>query len=38
VSSAKGSGGDLDSALGVNLIGMDELVAMMDDYAAVASF
>ncbi len=38
VSSAKGSGGDLDSALGVNLIGMDELVAMMEDYAAVASF
>jgi len=38
VSSAKESGGDLDPALGVNLIGMDELVAMMEDNAAVASF
>jgi sulfur relay (sulfurtransferase) DsrF/TusC family protein len=38
VSSTKESRGDFDSALGVNLIGMDELVAMMDDYAAVASF
>jgi len=35
---AKESGGDLNSALGVNLIGMDELVSMMEDYAAVASF
>ena len=38
VSSAKESGGALDSALGVNLIGMDELVTMMEDYVAVASF
>jgi hypothetical protein len=38
VTSPKESGGDLDSALGANLIGMDELVAMMEDYAAVTSF
>ena len=38
VSSAKESGGDFDSALGVNLIGLDELVTLMDAYAAVASF
>ena len=37
-SSAKEPRGDIDSALGVNLIAMDELVAMMDGYAAVASF
>lgn len=38
VKSAKESEGDLDPALGVNPIGMDELVAMMKDNAAVASF
>lgn len=38
VSSPKESKEDLDPALGVNPIGMDELVAMMDEYAAVASF
>ena len=38
VSSAKKSEVDLDPALGVNLIGMDELVTMMKDNAAVASF
>jgi len=38
VSRAKGSGGDIDPALGVNLIGMGDLVTMMEDYAAVATF
>jgi sulfur relay (sulfurtransferase) DsrF/TusC family protein len=38
VGSWKESGGDIDSTLGVNLIGMDDLVTMMKDYAAVASF
>ena len=38
VSSQKESEGDLDPALGVNTIGMNALVAMMKDYAAVASF
>ena len=38
VSSTKESREDLDPALGVNQIGMDELVAMMRDYSAVASF
>jgi sulfur relay (sulfurtransferase) complex TusBCD TusD component (DsrE family) len=38
VSSAKDSGGDLDPALGVNPISMDELVTMMRDNSAVASF
>ena len=38
VGSGKESGGDLDPALGVNLIGIDGLVTMMEDYATVASF
>ncbi len=38
VSSTKESREDLDPSLGVNQIGMDELVAMMKDYSAVASF
>jgi len=38
ISSAKESGGDIDPALGVNLIGMDDLVITMKEYAAVASF
>ena len=38
VSSTKESGGALDPTLGVNLIDMDELMTMMKDNAAVASF
>ena len=38
VSSAKESEGDLNPALEVNLIGTDDLVTMMKDYVAVASF
>ena len=38
VSSSKESGGDLDTSLGATLIDTDELVTMMKDYAAVASF
>ena len=38
VSGAKESGGDIDPTLGVNLIGMDDLVTMMGGYAAVATF
>jgi sulfur relay (sulfurtransferase) DsrF/TusC family protein len=38
VSNSKESGGDLDTSLGATLIDTDELVAMMKDYATVASF
>ena len=38
ISDAKDSGGDIDPALGVNPISMDELVTLMSDNLAVASF
>ena len=38
VSDAKDSGGDLDPALGVNQVSMNELVTMMRENSAVASF